>query len=202
MIPLFKVFMAPTAKEKVGEVLDSGYIGQGPKVDEFENQLGKHFGNKKVITTNAGTSALHLALHLLKKPKPHWQKVYYGMASVSHNWPGIEEGDEVLATALTCTASNWPIVANGLKIKWVDIDPETLSMDLEDLERKMTPKTKAIVGVHWGGYPLDLDKITEIKSRFGIKHGWSPALIEDGAHAIGTKYKDQYSSFHFFFHKP
>tara|TARA_R110000803_G_scaffold37987_2_gene81972 strand:- start:451 stop:1632 length:1182 start_codon:yes stop_codon:yes gene_type:complete len=196
MIPLFKVFMAPTAKEKVGEVLDSGYIGQGPKVDEFENQLGKYFGNKKVITTNAGTSALHLALHLLKKPKPHWQKIYHGVASVSHNWPGIEEGDEVLATALTCTASNWPIVANGLKIKWVDIDPETLSMDLEDLERKMTPKTKAIVGVHWGGYPLDLDKITEIKSRFRIKHGWSPALIEDGAHAIGTKYKGQYLGNH------
>ena len=196
MIPLFKVFMAPTAKEKVGEVLDSGYIGQGPKVDEFENQLGKYFGNKKVITTNAGTSALHLALHLLKKPKPHWQKIYHGVASVSHNWPGIEEGDDVLATALTCTAANWPIVANGLKIKWVDIDPETLSMDLEDLERKMTPKTKAIVGVHWGGYPLDLDKITEIKSRFGIKHGWSPALIEDGAHAIGTKYKGQYLGNH------
>ena len=68
MIPLFKVFMAPTAKEKVGEVLDSGYIGQGSKVDEFENQLGSFFGNPKVITTNAGTSALHLALHLLKKP--------------------------------------------------------------------------------------------------------------------------------------
>lgn len=196
MIPLFKVFMAPTAKEKVGEVLDSGYIGQGPKVDEFETQLGKYFGNKNVITTNAGTSALHLALHLLKKPKPHWQKIYHGVVSVSHNWPGIEEGDEVLATALTCTASNWPIVANGLKIKWVDIDPETLSMDLEDLERKMTTKTKAIVGVHWGGYPLDLDKIAEIKSRFRIKHGWSPALIEDGAHAIGTKYKGQYLGNH------
>ena len=53
MIPLFKVFMAPTAKEKVGEVLDSGYIGQGPKVDEFEKQLGEYFGNEKVVTVNA-----------------------------------------------------------------------------------------------------------------------------------------------------
>ncbi len=197
MIPLFKVFMAPTAKEKVGEVLDSGYIGQGPKVDEFEKQLGEYFGNEKVVTVNAGTSALHLALHLLKKEKPYWMKdVFDGVAFVEANWPGIQDGDEVLATPLTCTASNWPIVANGLKIKWVDIDPTTLNMDLEDLERKMTPKTKAIMGVHWGGYPLDLDEIRNIRARFRKKHNWAPALIEDGAHSIGTKYKGKYLGNH------
>ena len=82
-IPLFKVFMSPTAKDKAGEVLDSGYIGQGPKVDEFEKQIGDYFGNNKVITTNAGTSALHLALHLLKKPKPNWNEdVFQGVAFV------------------------------------------------------------------------------------------------------------------------
>ena len=196
-IPLFKVFMAPTAKEKVGEVLDSGYIGQGPKVDEFEKQLGEYFGNEKVVTTNAGTSALHLALQLLKKPKENWaEDVFQGVAWVEHNWPGIQEGDEVLATALTCTASNWPIVANGLKIKWVDIDPTTLNMCLEDLERKMTPKTKAIMGVHWGGYPMDLDKIRDIRVNFRKKHNWAPALIEDAAHAFGTKYKGKYLGNH------
>jgi len=196
MIPLFKVFMAPTAKEEVGKVLDSGYIGQGFKVDEFEKQLGKYFGNEKVVTTNAGTSALHLALHLLKKPKPHWHKVLHGAIVINHHWPGIEDGDEILATPLTCTASNWPILANNLKIKWVDIDPTTLNMDLEDLERKMTPKTKAIMGVHWGGYPLDLDKIRDIRNRFREKHGWTPSLIEDGAHAFGTKYKVKYLGNH------
>ena len=182
MIPLFKVFMSPLASKKVGEVLNSGYIGQGPKVDEFEDQLGSYFGNKKVVTTNSGTSALHLALHLLKKQQ--------------HNFPGIKEGDEVLATALTCTASNFPILANGLKIKWVDIDPSTLNMDLEDLKRKVTPKTKAIIGVHWGGYPLDLDKIKDIQKKFKEENGWAPALIEDGAHAIGTKYKGKYLGNH------
>ena len=196
-IPLFKVFMSPTAKEKVGEVLDSGYIGQGPKVDEFEKQIGDYFGNSRVVTTNAGTSALHLALHLLKKPKKDWyEDVFEGVAFVHHNWPGIEDGDEVLATPLTCTASNWPIVANNLKIKWVDIDPTTLNMDLEDLERKMTPKTKAIMGVHWGGYPLDLDEIRNIRARFRKEHGWAPALIEDGAHSFGTKYKGKYLGNH------
>ena len=196
MIPLFKVFMAPTAKDKVGEVLDSGYIGQGTKVDEFESLIGDYFGNKNLVTTNAGTSALHLALHLLKKPIISNIDAYQGIVFVDKCWPGIQEGDEVLATALTCTASNWPIVANGLKIKWVDIDPTTLNMDLKDLERKMTPKTKAIMGVHWGGYPLDLDEIKNIQERFREKNGWAPALIEDGAHSIGTKYKGKYLGNH------
>ena len=196
-IPLFKVFMAPTAKEKVGEVLDSGYIGQGPKVEEFEKQLGEYFGNKKVVTVNAGTSALHLALHLLKKPKENWMKnEYESIAFSNQNWPGMKDGDEVLATPLTCTASNFPILANNLKIKWVDIDPTTLNMDLEDLKTKMTPKTKAIMGVHWGGYPLDLDKIKNIQQEFRKKYGWAPVLIEDGAHSIGTKYKSKYLGNH------
>lgn len=182
IIPLFKVFMSPTVKGKVGEVLDSGYIGQGPKVEEFEDVLSKYFGTENILTTNSGTSALHLSLHLLKKSDTEW--------------PGIENGDEVLATPLTCTASNWPIMANGLKIKWVDIDPTTLNMDLEDLERKMTPKTKAIMGVHWGGYPLDLDRIKDIQKRFKGKHGWSPILIEDAAHSMGTKYKGKFLGNH------
>ena len=73
-----------------------------------------------------------------------------GVGGYQSFWPGLEEGDEVLATPMTCTASNWPILANGLKIKWVDIDPKTLNMDLDDLERKITPKTKVIMLVHWG----------------------------------------------------
>ena len=123
-IDLFKVFMAETAAEEVGKVLNSGYIGQGPKVDEFENQLKQHFNHDYVTTVNAGTSALHLALHLLKKPNKENINVT-GVGGYQSFWPGLEEGDEVLATPMTCTASNWPILANGLKIKWVDIDPET-----------------------------------------------------------------------------
>jgi dTDP-4-amino-4,6-dideoxygalactose transaminase len=190
MIPLFKVFMAPTAKEKVGEVLDSGFIGQGPKVEEFEENLKKWFDNKNVQTLNAGTSALHMALHLLKKPKPHWNEdVFQGVAYVEHNWPGLQPGDEVLCTAMTCTASNWPVLANGLKIKWVDIDPKTLNMDLDDLKNKITKKTKVIMGVHWGGYPIDLDKLRKIRTSFRSEFGWAPAVIEDGAHSFGSEYK-------------
>ena len=68
-IPLFKVFMSPTAKEKAGEVLDSGYIGQGPKVDEFEKQIGDYFGNNKVITTNAWNISFTLSITFIKKTK-------------------------------------------------------------------------------------------------------------------------------------
>lgn len=171
MIQLFKVYMSQTAKVEVGKVLDSGYIGQGPKVEEFESALRSFLNNDRVLTLNAGTSGLHLALHMLKANG------------------GIKNDDEVLATALTCTASNWPILANNLRIKWVDIDPKNLNMDLDDLERKITHKTKAIIVVHWGGYPVDLDRLKAIQEKAYNIYGFRPVIIEDGAHAFGTEYK-------------
>jgi dTDP-4-amino-4,6-dideoxygalactose transaminase len=171
MIQLFKVYMSQTAKVEVGKVLDSGYIGQGPKVEEFESALRSFLNNDRVLTLNAGTSGLHLALHMLKANG------------------GIKNDDEVLATALTCTASNWPILANNLRIKWVDIDPKNLNMDLDDLERKITHKTKAIIVVHWGGYPVDLDRLKAIQEKAYNIYGFRPIIIEDGAHAFGTEYK-------------
>jgi dTDP-4-amino-4,6-dideoxygalactose transaminase len=196
IIPLFKVFMSPTAKDEVGKILDSGYIGQGPKVEEFEKNLQTYFGHKKILTVNSGTSGLHLALHLLKKPYVYQINEYGGVVFSEQTWPGLKHGDEVLATSLTCTASNFPILANGLKIKWVDIDPKTLNMDLKDLESKITYKTKVIMGVHWGGYPLDLDELEQIRIRARKKFGFAPALIEDGAHSFGTKYKGQHLGSH------
>ena len=186
-IQLFKVHMNPNAKVEVGKILDSGYIGQGPKVEEFESKLKEYFNSDKVVTLNSGTSGLHLALHLLKKPLV---AVFAdGYSTFERNWPGLQDGDEILCTALTCTASNWPVLANGLKIKWVDIDPTTLNMDLDDLERKIGPKTKAIVAVHWGGYPIDLDRLKAIQEKSKQIYGFKPAIIEDGAHSFGSEYK-------------
>lgn len=187
-IQLFKVHMAPTAVDEVAKVLNSGYIGQGPKVEELEKNLQDFLEHDRVLTLNSGTSALHLALHLLKKPRKTTNQ-FEGIASWEEQWPGINPGDEILATALTCTASNWPILANGLKIKWVDIDPKTLNMDLDDLERKISPSTKAIILVHWGGYPSDLDRIKQIQTKAQSMYGFKPAVIEDGAHAFGSTYK-------------
>jgi dTDP-4-amino-4,6-dideoxygalactose transaminase len=181
-IPLFKVFMSENAAPEVTKVLNSGYIGQGPKVEEFEKNLSDYFDKDFLVTLNSGTSGLHLALRLLKNKK--------------ENWPGLEDGDEVLTTAMTCTASNFPILANNLKVKWVDIDPTTLNLDLEDLARKITAKTKVIMLVHWGGYPNDLDRIKEIQETCYLLHGFRPAVIEDGAHSFGSKYKGKHIGNH------
>jgi len=194
-IPLFKVFMAETAAPEVTKVLNSGFIGQGPKVNEFEKNLEDFFGKNYVLTLNSGTSGLHLALHLLKQPA-QYEHTFDGMAGVVNKWPGLEDGDEVLCTSLTCTASNFPVLANNLKIKWVDIDPETLNMDLDDLARKITPKTKVIMLVHWGGYPNDLDKVKQIQMNAFRINGFSPVVIEDGAHSFGTKYNGKLLGHH------
>lgn len=177
MIPLFKVYMHPGVGKKVEETLMSGYIGQGPKVDEFEEKLKKVFKTPYVITTNSATSATHLAFSMITRQEK------------TEDWPGTFPGDEVLTTPLTCTATNWPALANGLNIKWVDVDPNTCNMDLDDLERKISKKTKAILAVHWGGYPNDLDRIKDIIESCYQKYGFRPKLIEDCAHSFGSEYK-------------
>lgn len=182
-INLFKVFMSETAGPEVTKVLNSGYIGQGEKVEVFEQNLRDLLGRDYLVTLNSGTSGLHLALHLLK--------------NYSHpDYPDVNDGDEVLATSLTCTASNFPILANNLSIKWVDIDPTTLNIDLDDLARKISPTTKVIMLVHWGGYPNDLDKIKAIQEKCFDMYGFRPVVIEDGAHSFGTKYKGEYLGNH------
>lgn len=188
IIPLFKVFMSDKAPKTVSEVLMSGFIGQGPKVDEFESLLKEFFHTPNVVTTNAATSAEHIALHMLKRPERN-VKSYHGVAFVENQWDGIGPDDEVLTTPLTCTATNWPIIANGLKLKWVDVDPNTCNMDLDDLERKLSPTTKAIMVVHWGGYPVDLDRLKDIQDKCQSLYGFRPAVIEDCAHAFGSTYK-------------
>jgi dTDP-4-amino-4,6-dideoxy-D-glucose/dTDP-4-amino-2,4-dideoxy-beta-L-xylose transaminase len=179
MIPLFKVFSdSDKISESLRKLFESGYIGQGPKVDEFERLLKEKLNLDYILSVNSATSGEHLAIHLLKK--------------AIDKWPGIQEGDEILATPLTCTASNWPILANGIKIKWVDVDPKTLNMDLDDLARKITNKTKAIIVVHWGGYPIDLDRLADIQNQAKDNFGFKPAVIEDCAHAFMAKYKNRY----------
>ena len=177
MIPLFKVFMSQDVLKPLNDVLMSGFIGEGPKSREFERMLKEHFHNLMLVTTNSGTSADHLALRLLKNP--------------FKDWPGIDDGDEVLVTPLTCTASNWPVLANNYKLKWVDVDPNTCNMDLDDLERKISSKTKVILVVHWGGNPVDLDRLKAIQDRAKDSFGFKPAIIEDCAHSFGSRYNGE-----------
>jgi len=166
-IPLFKVFMSPTVVQPLIQTLLSGYITQGEKVEQFEKSLREYFKWPWVLTLNSATSGLTLALRLLN----------------------LNETDEILTVPLTCTATNWPILANNSKIKWVDIDRDTCNINLLDLERKITKNTRVIQFVHWGGVPVNLIKVDNIIKKaeklFDIKIN----VIEDCAHAFGADYQ-------------
>lgn len=178
VVPLFKVAMSDAAIGAVAEVLRSGYIGQGPKVDELELALASRIGNPRVLTVNSATSGLHLALHLQRA------------RTAGDGKPQLADGDEVLTSALTCTATNWPILANGLRLRWVDVDPANFNIDLDDLERKLSPRTRAVMVVHWGGYPVDLTRLSAILDRAEQRFGFRPVVVEDCAHAWASTYRD------------
>jgi dTDP-4-amino-4,6-dideoxygalactose transaminase len=178
-IPLFKVAMSEAAPDATAEVLRSGYIGQGPKVQEFETRLAAILGTERLATVNSATSGLHLALHLMRG------------IEAGDGRPAVADGDEILATPLTCTATNWPIVANRLDLKWVDVDPATCNMSLDDLEAKITPDTRGIMVVHWGGYPIDLVQLEAVLDRTEARYGFRPFVIEDCAHSWGSTYRGE-----------
>lgn len=163
-IPLFAVHVPKEVDIPLLDVLHSGYIGQGVKVDEFEQILSKYFGTRNILTLNTGTSALHLA---------------YRLAGVS------SKDDEVITTPMTCAATNLPILANNGKIVWADIHPQTGLIDPLDVERKITSRTKAIVCVDWGGTPCDLDALMALGEKYHVK------IIEDAAHGFGATYKNR-----------
>lgn len=171
LIPLFKVFMSEDVKEPLLQTLYSGAITQGPRVEQFEEKLREMFEHPYIVTLNSATSGLILAIRLI-------QERY-----------NIQSGDEVLSSPLTCMATNIPICHNGLTIKWVDVDRSSGLIDLDDLECKITSKTKIITFVHWGGYPVDLDRLTGILDRKEKELGFRPIVIEDCAHALLSEYK-------------
>lgn len=172
-IPLFKVSMANDVMEGLGPVLSSGYIGQGPKVEEFESLLKQHFNTDYLLTVNSCTSALQLATHLIK-PKEGW---------------GVN--DEVIICPLTCFATISSVISTGAKIKWADVDCSTCNIDLLDVERKLTPNTKAVVVVHWAGYPVDLSKLSDMQEKYEKAYGSKLHIIEDCAHCWKSKFENK-----------
>ena len=169
MIPLFNVAMSERdALDRVAGVLSSRRLEHGPVVAEFERALGEAVGNPRVLALNSGSSGLHLALDLATR--------------------GLDEG-EVLCTPLTFEGTNWPVLANGMRPRWVDIEPTTLNMDAADLARKISPATRAILLVHWTGYPVDLARIHAVVDETEARYGFRPAVIEDCAQAWGATYR-------------
>ena len=161
LIPNYKVQVPQESIDLIVEVLKSGWIGgDGPKVKEFETKIAEIVGNKNILALNSGTSALQLALRI---------------AGVS--------GGEVVSTPMTCFATNAAIAQEGADIVWADIDPETGNIDPYDIAKRVTKRTRAIMIVHWGGFPCDLDLINKIAKVFNIP------VIEDAAQALGSEYK-------------
>ena len=195
VIPLFKVYMSPKAKGAVNEVLDSGFIGEGPKVKQFELNLKSYFNAHKeyydITTVNSATSAEHLLYSYFKKDREITTEVYDGVAYTTTKWEALQPDDEVLTTALTCTATNWPIINEGLNLRWVDVDPLTCNMSLDSLEKEINEKTRIITVVHWGGNPIDLDRLKNIVDKAIKKYGREIIVIEDCAHSFGSTYKDK-----------
>lgn len=177
-IELFKVFMSPDVVQPMTETLLSGYIAQGPQNDKYENALKTFYGNDRIATVNAATSGLHLALRLLRKE----------IEQNDHYYDRIN----VLSCPQTCTATNFPIPENGYGIKWVDIDPRTSNMNLDDLAEKLDNTTRVIMIVHWAGYPVDLNKLRAIQAYAQFKFGYTPWIIQDCAHAFGMTFNAKY----------
>ena len=162
MIELFKVFMGENVLAAVSRTLYSGYVGQGPKVEEFEKKLSGYIGNDLCLALNSATSGLTLALRLI----------------------GVE-GGEVITTPLTFVATNWAILACGAKPVWCDVNPWTCNIDPDKIESLINEKTKAVMIVDWGGMPCNLEEITGLCRKYHLP------LIEDAAQAFGAEYRGQ-----------
>ncbi len=178
-IPMFQVSMNPLIGEILSPVLLSGKISQYVKVDEFENRLKDYLNVNYALTVNSGTSGLHLVYHMLYDPISEL------------NYPGFNENDIVLTTPLTCVATNFPILLNKMNIQWVDIDENTLNMNLVDLKNKLSERTKIISLVHWGGTPIDLDELKKILDYAESRFGFRPIVVEDCAHSFGAEYNNK-----------
>ena len=164
-IMLFYPNVPKTAADEVAQVLQSRWIGQGPKVLQFEKEFHQKFLSTHVaLAVGSGTDALHLA-YILADIKP---------------------GDEVIVPVFTCTATNIPLLYQGAKIRFADIEPNTLNIDVNHVKKLVNEKTKAIVCVHYGGLPCDMDELSAIARQYNIP------IIEDSAHALGATYKGKH----------
>jgi len=161
MIKLSRGCLGEEEVAGVRQVFDTGYFGLSSPVLEFEAALKKYLGADHVVATNTGTSALHLALDAA----------------------GIGHGDEVIVPSLTFVASFQAIAQTGATPVACDVAPDTLLMDLADVERRITPKTKAVMPIHYSGNPCDMDNLLDLAKRRGLR------IVEDAAHAFGSTYK-------------
>ncbi|MCX7572099.1 DegT/DnrJ/EryC1/StrS family aminotransferase [Tumebacillus sp. DT12] len=163
MIPLSGPDLTQREKDLVLEVLDSGILGLGPKMKQFEEAMAAYVGAKYAISCNSGTSGLHMIVHAM----------------------GIKDGDEVITTPFSFVASSNCILFERAKPVFVDIDENTYNMDIAQIEAAITPRTKAILPVHVFGQPVNMDEIRALATKHNLR------VIEDSCEAIGAKWNGE-----------
>lgn len=158
-------FTRPTIDEEtiqgVAEVLRSGWLASGPKVAEFEAALSRYLGGRPVRTQTSATASMEMALLAC----------------------GIGKGDEVITPAMSFIATANVIVRTGAHPVFVDVGLDSRNIDLDQVEAAITPRTRALLPVHFGGLPVDMDRLYDIAKRHGLR------VVEDAAHAIGSAWK-------------
>lgn len=160
-VPLASADLDENDIQAVLQVLRSGRLALGPKTQEFEQVISDYVGVRYAVAVNSGTSALHLIVRSL----------------------GIGPGDEVLVPSFTFAASVNAIIYEGATPVFIDIEPETFNLDIYDLQRKITPRTKAIMVVDVFGHPSEWDEIIKISREHNLH------VIDDSCEALGAEYK-------------
>ena len=161
MIPVQRPAIGIEEREAVGRVLESGWLGRGALSDRFETRLQQVIGARHVLAVNTGTSALHLSLACLN----------------------LEAGDQVLLPSLSFAGCAQAVLMVGATPVFCEVQEDTLNLDPADLERRLTPRSRAVMPVHFGGLPCHMDAITDIAETTGL------AVVEDAAHAFGSTYR-------------
>ncbi len=160
---LFHTHISERSVELATDALRSTFISEGKLVREFEAGLSKQLGLLNPVTVNSGTTALHLALDIA----------------------GVGPGDEVILPAQTFVATGLAILMQRATPVFADIDPRTGNLSAADAAKRITPRTRAIMPVHWAGEPCDMDAIGALASRHNL------TVIEDAAHALGATYRSK-----------
>lgn len=162
-LPFAKPVISEEAIQEVVDCLRSGWITTGPRVQQFEEMLTEYHKGRRALCVTSATAGLQLALQAI----------------------GLEEGDEVITSPMTFVATLNTIVLAGGKPVLVDIAPNSLNMNVRKIEEAITPRTRAIMPVHFAGLPVDLDPLYVVARKHNLR------VIEDCAHSIGAEYKNR-----------